>query len=86
MISERPLELIKLSKQGKDVKVELNEEAIKILEKFNEPVKVLSIIGKYRTGKSYFANRFLGVKSGFSVVYGVEGVTKGIWLWYFEEI
>jgi hypothetical protein len=39
-------------------KVELNENTLKIISNFKENISVLSIIGPYRTGKSFLLNRF----------------------------
>lgn len=45
----------------------------------------MSIVGKYRTGKSFFVNRVLlnstGNTSGFSVGPTINPCTKGLWLW-----
>jgi hypothetical protein len=47
------------------------------------PVAVASIVGKYRTGKSFFVNRVLlgAQKAGFSVGSTINPCTKGLWLW-----
>ena len=48
-------------------------------------IAVISIVGKYRTGKSFLVNRVLlnrsGKKAGFSVGPTVNPCTKGLWLW-----
>lgn len=81
MITENPIEIIKLNYDGRNVTVELNNEALNVLKRYEKPAKVVSIIGEYRTGKSYFANRLLGLKTGFPVIYGIDGITKGVWMW-----
>ena len=48
------------------------------------PVAVLSIVGNYRTGKSFFINRVLLNKAngeGFPVGPSINPCTKGLWLW-----
>jgi hypothetical protein len=44
---------------------------------------VVSIVGKYRTGKSFFVNRVLlnQKKGGFQVGPTINPCTKGLWLW-----
>lgn len=44
---------------------------------------VVSIVGKYRTGKSFFVNRVLlnQKKGGFQVGPTIHSCTKGLWLW-----
>lgn len=61
------------------------EEAIQLL---NDPklkhIGVLSLVGKYRTGKSFLLNRVLlqnKQKDGFNVGPTIKPCTKGIWLW-----
>ncbi|EGR31286.1 hypothetical protein IMG5_114150 [Ichthyophthirius multifiliis] len=65
----------------------LNPEAEEYLKQLNPNKKlaVVSIVGKYRTGKSFFVNRVLlerhGQKSGFSVGPTINPCTKGLWIW-----
>ncbi|KRX06654.1 P-loop containing nucleoside triphosphate hydrolase [Pseudocohnilembus persalinus] len=50
----------------------------------NDYLGVLSIVGKYRTGKSFFVNRVLLDKKqgeGFQVGPTINPCTKGIWIW-----
>jgi hypothetical protein len=64
----------------------INPEAKKILENHWKPVKVLCIAGKFRQGKSYILNNYLGVESnGFELGHQISGKTKGIWMWMKEE-
>jgi len=66
-------------------KFEINEEAIKIISKEeNKQIGILSLVGKYRTGKSFLLNRVLidkKSKNGFDVGPTIKPCTKGIWLW-----
>ena len=63
----------------------INEEAKKILSKSeNKQIGILSLVGKYRTGKSFLLNRVLIEKKslkGFDVGPTIRPCTKGIWLW-----
>ena len=44
---------------------------------------IISIVGKYRTGKSFIVNRVLlkKVKKGFKVGPTINPCTKGLWIW-----
>ena len=63
----------------------INEEAVKILSKTeNKQIGIVSLVGKYRTGKSFLLNRVLIEKKtskGFDVGPTIKPCTKGIWLW-----
>ncbi|XP_073691863.1 guanylate-binding protein 1-like [Garra rufa] len=57
------------------------KDAIEFLSRINEPVVVVSVVGLYRTGKSYLMNRLAGQQSGFALGNTIESKTKGIWMW-----
>ncbi|KAL0201270.1 hypothetical protein M9458_004457, partial [Cirrhinus mrigala] len=38
----------------------VNKDALEFLSGINEPVVVVSVVGLYRTGKSYLMNRLAG--------------------------
>ena len=63
----------------------INEEAVNILTKpENKQIGIVSLVGKYRTGKSFLLNRVLIDKKslkGFDVGPTIKPCTKGIWLW-----
>ena len=63
----------------------INEEAVKILaQPENKQIGIGSLVGKYRTGKSFLLNRVLIEKKslkGFDVGPTIKPCTKGIWLW-----
>lgn len=65
----------------KDGKLEVNGEALEQLQKITEdkPVTVVSLIGKYRSGKSTLLNDLIGQADAFSKGHGTETVTKGVW-------
>ncbi|XP_063291549.1 guanylate-binding protein 1-like [Pelobates fuscus] len=62
-------------------KLTINEESLQILTNMKEPVVVVAIVGKYRTGKSYLMNNLAGYKKGFSLGSTIQSKTKGIWMW-----
>lgn len=58
-------------------------EYLSIIENLDSPLSVISIIGPYRSGKSFLANQLFGLKesskgneSGFSA----SNCTKGVWI------
>ncbi|KAJ8336262.1 hypothetical protein SKAU_G00396050 [Synaphobranchus kaupii] len=75
---EKPVCLIS-STTTNDLQVE--KEALDILNSIRQPVVVVSIVGMYRTGKSYLMNRLAGKHKGFSLGSTIQSETKGIWMW-----
>ncbi|KAM3924043.1 guanylate-binding protein 1-like [Leptodactylus fuscus] len=59
----------------------LNKEAEKILLEISQPVVVIAVVGKYRTGKSYLMNKLAGRRSGFPLGSSIQSKTKGVWMW-----
>ncbi|XP_053342277.1 guanylate-binding protein 1-like [Clarias gariepinus] len=57
------------------------KEAKEILDEITQPVVVVSVVGLYRTGKSYLMNRLAGKQTGFALGSTIESKTKGIWMW-----
>lgn len=69
---------------------EIGKEAKELLLNQKEPFGIISIVGKYRTGKSFFLNRCLlssTIKKkstqlkGFNVGNTVQACTKGLWIY-----
>lgn len=55
-----------------------------MLMNITEPVGVIAVAGKYRTGKSFLLNRILLNKKqtgGFGVGPTINPCTKGLWIW-----
>lgn len=48
----------------------------------NRKLKIIGIVGKYRTGKSFVMNRLLGQEKGFELGHETNGKTRGIWAWF----
>ncbi|XP_032083564.1 guanylate-binding protein 7-like [Thamnophis elegans] len=59
----------------------VSPEALQLLSDIRQPVVVVSIVGLYRTGKSYLMNKLAGKNSGFPLGSIEEAETKGIWMW-----
>ena len=61
------------------------EEAQKLLsQEIYKNIGIISLVGKYRTGKSFLLNRVIlnrNQKSGFGVGPTFKPCTKGIWIW-----
>lgn len=55
-------------------------ETADFLRQFRNPIGVITIVGKYRTGKSLFLNKVLLRKSAFKVSPTINSCTKGLWL------
>ena len=66
-------------------KFEVHPEARELLtQKEYSKIGSMSLVGKYRTGKSFLLNRVIlntHKKSGFSVAPTFKPCTKGIWIW-----
>lgn len=52
-----------------------------MLSEIEGPIAVVSIAGKFRTGKSFMLNELIRKKNAFKVEGNVEACTKGIWIW-----
>lgn len=62
----------------------MTDEAKEFLSRIKEKVGVISVAGKYRTGKSYLLNRvIIDSKNnvGFGVGPTINPCTKGLWMW-----
>jgi len=59
----------------------LQPEGVRWLESLHGPVVLVSVVGAYRTGKSFLLNQLMGVScsDGFTVGHRRETQTKGVW-------
>lgn len=75
-----PLQLIKIKNTGE---FEIVESTLNHLSQIEGGVSICSIVGKYRTGKSFLINKILELsgKTGFTVSPSVSACTKGLWIW-----
>ena len=68
-----------------DGKFQIPQEAYDLLTQNNySKIGLISLVGKYRTGKSFLLNRVIlntHKKSGFNVAPTFKPCTKGIWIW-----
>lgn len=71
-----PLQLIRF----KDNRFEIPEETKEFLRNFKNPLGIITIVGKYRTGKSLFLNKVLLRNSTFKVSPTINSCTKGLWM------
>jgi len=76
---EKPIELIfgSINEGG----LQVNPEALEKIKNFSKPFVAVSIVGKYRTGKSFLLNLMQGRTDGFPLGSTLESKTKGIWMW-----
>ena len=73
------MQLVRLTS---DKKFEIVQETVDYLKEFEDNVAICSIVGKYRTGKSFLMNKLLDLdKEGFKVSASVNACTKGLWIW-----
>ena len=63
-----------------EVKMQLYPKAARLLGAIKKPVAVVSICGRYRSGKSYFLSRMLGSSNAFSLGHTMHACTFGIWV------
>lgn len=75
---DKPVCLIDTESDGK---LCVQQSALQILQKIEQPVVVVAVVGLYRTGKSYLMNRLAGKQTGFALGSTIESKTKGIWMW-----
>ena len=77
---DAPMQLIGVGDNGIDLQV--NPEAITELSKYeNHSLVVTSIVGEYRTGKSFLLNMMMNKTGGFALGSTIHAKTKGIWMW-----
>ena len=60
---------------------ELVENTVESIKAIQQPMVVVSVIGRYRDGKSYLTNLLAGETKGFPLGDSVESKTEGIWVW-----
>ncbi|CAG8465192.1 13680_t:CDS:2 [Funneliformis caledonium] len=79
----KAIQLVKYEKGINDEigTITLIKEGLKIIQDIEEPVAIISIVGSYRRGKSYFANVLHGRHDGFELGSKVDSCTKGIFMW-----
>lgn len=63
------------------VSLQLNPEALQVLEKISGPIAVISVIGPCRSGKSLLANQLVKCTGAFELGNLMDAQTMGIWMW-----
>ena len=76
---EEPIPLITTGDDGTGLVV--NPKAKEILRQITKPMVIVSVVGMYRTGKSFLLNCLMKKTNGFPLGSTVEAKTKGIWMW-----
>lgn len=66
--------------QDSEVKLQVYKQAATLIQGITKPVAVISICGRYRSGKSYFLSRMLGSSNAFSLGHTMHACTFGIWM------
>jgi hypothetical protein len=76
----KALQLVRINENKK---FELIEETVNFLKEIDGGVAICSVVGKYRSGKSFLMNKILELsgKNGFQVSSSVNACTKGLWIW-----
>lgn len=77
----QPLQLVRI-KNNRTFEI-VPETADYLSKEIEGGVAVCSIVGKYRTGKSFLLNRLLNLSenNGFNVSSSMNACTKGLWIW-----
>ena len=70
----------KIATNPSKTEFELIKKTVDIVSHIKKHVAVLVICGPYRTGKSFFISRLLGVKEAFEIGHTAHACTQGIWL------
>lgn len=77
----QPLQLVRIV-NGRTFEI-VQETADFLARELEGGVAICSIVGKYRTGKSFLLNRLLNLneQNGFNVSASINACTKGLWIW-----
>ncbi|XP_023225373.1 guanylate-binding protein 2-like [Centruroides sculpturatus] len=76
---DKPLQLVKPDKQHKNLII--IKENVAFLQKILGPVAIVSVVGKFHSGKSFLMNQLMGKSNGFGIGPSVQPETMGIWMW-----
>ncbi len=76
---ENPISFIATGEDGTGLII--NPEAVAIIREVKKPLMVISVVGPYRTGKSFLLNLLMGRTDGFPLGNAIEAKTKGVWMW-----
>jgi len=76
---ENPVPFVLTGEDGTGLVIDPQAKAA--LSKIDKPLVVVSVVGMYRTGKSFLLNRLMNRTDGFPLGSTIEAKTKGIWMW-----
>ena len=78
---QRPLALL-LPDQDTHTRLKVQPEGLELLKSIHRPVALISVVGAYRTGKSWLLNELMQIGCGRGFVVGHErhAQTKGVWI------
>lgn len=64
-------------------KLRLSKQGLEAIQRIKTPIAAVSVIGPYRSGKSFLLNQLLSLScdKGFGVGHMRDTKTKGIWIW-----
>ncbi|XP_053390581.1 guanylate-binding protein 1-like, partial [Mercenaria mercenaria] len=77
-VFKRPMCLISVERK---YVLKIEDDTLQQISKIDWPMVVVSVVGLYRTGKSYLMNRLADASQGFALGDTIESKTKGIWVW-----
>ena len=79
--ARRPVALL-LPDPASHTRLRLQPEALSLLQRLEGPISVVSVVGAYRTGKSWLLNELMGLgcDAGFVVGHQRHTQTKGVWI------
>jgi hypothetical protein len=75
---DEAIQLIEINDEGI---CKINKKAMSIIKAVKTKLGVISVVGPYRTGKSFLMNRLLDQQDGFEIGPTVQSCTRGIWIW-----
>lgn len=66
-----------------DGRFEIEQEALEFFQRREKGIAICSLVGKFRSGKSFLMNKLMNLKpkKGFIVSPSVSACTRGLWLW-----
>ena len=79
MEAAKAIKLVELTPEGE---FRVPDEAMNALQELGDKrIAPIVIVGPWRSGKSFLANRLLNQMKGFAIGSTVKACTKGIWMW-----
>ncbi|RWS05934.1 interferon-induced guanylate-binding protein 2-like protein [Dinothrombium tinctorium] len=79
VFTDKPIQLVAPSNDHKSLIV--IKDNLKLLSQIRGPVAVVSVVGKFHSGKSFLMNQLMRKSNGFGIGPLVSPMTMGIWMW-----